>query len=60
MEDERDRTRHVDYIHFNPVKHGHVSRVEQRPYSSFHQFVRQDIYLVDWGGGEAVGGGFGE
>ncbi len=60
LRDDRDRTRHVDYIHFNPVKHGHVSRIVEWPYSSFHQFVRQGIYPVDWRGGEARGGGFGE
>jgi putative transposase len=60
LRDEQDRTRHVDYIHFNPVKHGHVSRVVQWPYSSFHQFVRQGVYSIDWGGGEAGCGGFGE
>lgn len=60
LRDERDRARHVDYIHFNPVKHGHVSRVVQWPYSSFHQFVRQGIYPSDWCGGDAGGGGFGE
>lgn len=60
LPDERDRTRHVDYIHFNPVKHGHVSRIVEWPYSSFHQFVRQGIYPIDWCGGEAGGGGSGE
>ena len=60
LRDERDSARHVDYIHFNPVQHGHVSRLVQWPYSSFHQFVRQGIYPVVWRGGEARGGGFGE
>ena len=27
VRDEKDFARHVDYIHFNPVKHGHVTRV---------------------------------
>ena len=40
LRDERDFSRHVDYIHFNPVKHGLVTRVEDWPYSSFHQMVR--------------------
>ena len=27
IRDDADLERHVDYIHFNPVKHGHVTRV---------------------------------
>jgi putative transposase len=48
--DERDVARHVDYIHFNPVKHGHVSRVQDWPYSSFHRMVEAGVYPSDWGG----------
>ena len=31
-----DLAKHVDYIHFNPVKHGLVTRVRDWPHSSFH------------------------
>src|SRR5262249_40714301 len=48
--DERDFARHFDYIHFNPVKHGLVSRVSDWPHSSFHQCVRSGILPVDWAG----------
>jgi putative transposase len=48
LRDETDFAKHVDYIHFNPVKHGHVNRVADWPYSSFHRFVRQGIYPADW------------
>jgi putative transposase len=27
----------VDYIHFNPVKHGHVKSPVEWPYSSIHR-----------------------
>src|SRR3954454_16667142 len=37
---EDDLVRHIDYIHFNPVKHGYVDRVSNWPYSSFHRIVR--------------------
>ena len=37
LRDERDLERHIDCIHFNPVKHGHVSQVKAWPYSSFHR-----------------------
>jgi putative transposase len=62
IRDERDLERHVDYIHFNPVKHGYVSRVRDWPYSSFHQMVRVGIYPDDWAGtaGHVGDTGFGE
>jgi len=61
LRDDRDRERHVDYIHYNPVKHGHVSRVADWPYSSFHRFVRLGVYPLDWGGEpDDRGAGFGE
>lgn len=50
IRDERDFEKHCDYIHWNPVKHGLVSRVADWPYSSFHRFVRLGIYPPDWGG----------
>ncbi|MGM0767052.1 MAG: REP-associated tyrosine transposase [Pseudomonadota bacterium] len=53
VRDEQDFARHVDYIHFNPVKHGYVSRAVDWPYSSFHRYVREGMLPVDW----AVGGG---
>jgi putative transposase len=53
-----DFERHVDYIHYNPVKHGLVTRVCDWPYSSFHLYVRQGLLPEDWGGtiGEFKGG----
>lgn len=50
IRDEDDLQRHVDYIHFNPVKHGLVARVIDWPYSSFHRYVRDGILIADWGG----------
>jgi putative transposase len=40
IRDETDYARHVDYIHYNPVKHGLVSEVAEWTYSTFHRFVR--------------------
>lgn len=48
IRDEADLHRHVDYIHFNPVKHGHVGRVSEWPWSSFHQYVRRGVLPADW------------
>ncbi|MDD5033816.1 MAG: transposase [Methylococcaceae bacterium] len=50
IRDESDFAHHVDYIHYNPVKHGHVTRVMDWPYSSFHRFVKLGVYSNDWGG----------
>jgi putative transposase len=54
IRDEADFSRHVDYIHINPVKHGWVSHVEDWPHSSFHRFVRAGILPVQWAGDEGV------
>ena len=39
----------MDYLHYNPVKHGLVKKVVDWPYSSFHRYVRQGDYSTDWG-----------
>src|SRR5882724_4625362 len=48
VRDEADLLAHVDYIHYNPVKHGLVTRVSDWPYSSFHRFVRMGWLSADW------------
>ncbi len=61
IRDEDDFARHVDYIHFNPVKHGYVGRVRDWPYSSFHRYVREGLLPADWAGDADEGGlGYGE
>lgn len=62
IRDDDDMARHVDYIHWNPVKHGLVKAVKDWPYSSFHKHVARGLYPNDWGGGEIarVDGSFGE
>lgn len=52
LEDEEDLETHLDYIHYNPVKHGFVSHVAEWAYSSFHRYVKEGIYANDWNGGE--------
>jgi putative transposase len=47
--DEDDLERHVNYLHWNPVKHGLVTRVADDPWSSFHRFVRGGTYDPNWG-----------
>lgn len=60
VQDERDLMTHVDYIHYNPVKHGHATRVREWPYSSFHRFVRDGLLPVDWSDEAFPPGTFGE
>jgi putative transposase len=56
-----DFARHVDYIHFNPVNHGHATRVQDWPYSSFRRWVRLGAYPEDWAGDlRTEAGPFGE
>jgi putative transposase len=61
IRDEADLARHVDYIHFNPVKHGHVARVRDWPHSSFHRYVAEGVLPADWGGDvRDIGRAYGE
>jgi putative transposase len=60
LRDENDFARHVDYIHYNPVKHGHVRSVHDWPFSSFHRIVRLWICPRDWAGVAEDKGTFGE
>jgi putative transposase len=50
LRDERDYAAHVDYVHFNPVKHGYVKAVMDWPHSTFHRYVAEGVYSTDWGG----------
>jgi putative transposase len=50
IRDETDFARHVDYIHYNPVKHCLVARVRDWPHSSFHLYVRRGLLPQDWAG----------
>ncbi len=54
IRDEDDYCRHMDYLHFNPVKHGLVERVGDWPWSSFHRLVKEGVYPADLGGDAVV------
>ena len=51
IRDDEDLSRHVDYIHYNPVKHGLVKAAADWPYSSFRHYVALGLYPMDWGCG---------
>ena len=48
IRDEQDYAAHLDYCHYNPVKHGYVESAAQWPYSSFHRHVQHGTYTMDW------------
>ena len=52
IRDEDDFSRCLDYVHWNPVKHGLVERVADYRWSSFARFVELGEYTPDWGTGE--------
>ncbi len=51
IRDEDDFAHHVDYIHFNPVKHGYVKSPCDWAHSSIHRFIREGILPPNWGAG---------
>jgi putative transposase len=56
VRDEDDLKRCVDYVHWNPRKHGHSARVQDWKWSSFHRFVRAGEYELHWGGTDPTPG----
>lgn len=61
IRDESDWRRQMDYLHFNPVRHGLVGQVRDWPFSSFHRLARQGFYEENWGSvSNGSDSGFGE
>ena len=56
IRDDGDFARHMDYIHYNPVKHGHSRSAADWPFSTFHRCVECGIYAPDWGASDDVRG----
>jgi len=52
IRNEADLSQHIDYIHFNPVKHGWADSVKDWPYSSFHRYVANEQLPANWGSSE--------
>jgi REP-associated tyrosine transposase len=49
LRDEDDLKRHLDYLHYNPVKHGLASCPHSWPHSSFRHWVERGEYDATWG-----------
>ena len=61
IRDDDDLVRHVDFVHYNPVKHGYVGCAADWPHSSIHRFIRDGIIPADWANAVSAGGaGWGE
>ena len=62
IRDQDDFNQHLDYIHYNPVKHGLCEHPAEWPYSTLHRYVRENVYPINWSveGGHFKGVSFGE
>ena len=54
IRNERDMENHIDYIHYNPVKHGYVLSPNEWKESSFHHYVKLGLLPEDWGSSEPL------
>ncbi len=54
IRDDRDYAMHVDYTHFNPVRHGYVQHPADWPFSSFRRCVAAGLYPQDWRGDDVA------
>ena len=54
IKDIQDYNTHIEYIHYNPVKHGLAEAPKDWEYSSFHRYVQAGIYEETWGTGECI------
>ncbi|HEY2926985.1 REP-associated tyrosine transposase [Piscinibacter sp.] len=60
IRDEDDLRTHVEYIHFNPVKHGYARRASDWPHSSIHRYIERGQIDPGWGLAVESAGLFGE
>ena len=54
IRDDKDFVNHIEYIHYNPVKHGLVDAPKDWEYSSFHRYVQAGLYDEMWGSGDEI------
>ena len=52
IRDDRAYATHMDYIHFNLVKHGFAQRSGDWPFSSFRRCLQAGLYPTEWLGGD--------
>lgn len=49
IRDDTDYAHHIDYIHYNPVKHGWVKHPRDWPFSTYHRYLNDNLYSPSWG-----------
>lgn len=49
IRNENDMNRHINYIHYNPMKHGLAAAPVRWEFSTFRRYVRDGYYNEDWG-----------
>jgi len=54
IRDQHDMNRHIDYIHYNPVRHGLAKSPFEWRESSIHQYFEEGYYTQDWGTNERI------
>jgi len=62
IRDETDMNNHIDYIHYNPVKHGLVNDPFAYAHTSIHDYAKRGVYQKDWGcnNDPTIAGSYGE
>jgi putative transposase len=62
IRNEADLNRYIDYIHYNPVKHGFAQSPFSYLHTSIHEYQKEGYYQADWGAKETPGfkGDYGE
>jgi putative transposase len=48
IRNDLDFERHLDYIYYNPVKHGWATTPSEWPHSSFAAMVARGVYPANW------------
>ena len=48
IRDQNDMANHMDYIHYNPIKHSLAECPHHWPYSTFHRWTQEGAYRSDW------------
>ena len=44
----------MDYIHYNPVKHGYVVNPQDWQYSTLNKWIEKGVYPADWAKGDKI------
>ena len=52
IRDDVDLEQHVNYIHYNPVKHGLVRMPCEWKFSTIHRYIKHGLLPKDWGASE--------